>query len=474
MDWEKAISRLGSGIDFSRIPKAVAERLRNESSIGVACSGGADSVFALLLVYLFLEKESDSGKLSVLHFDHALRGEESEGDALFVRTLADSLGIPFLDARAEWPDASGRVSEAMAREARLDFFERVCKRAAGKSYIVTGHHADDVVETVLMRLSRGAGLRGLCVPRELSEARGGLVFLRPILDWGRDEVRAQLAASGVPWREDSTNFSDGNYRARLRKSAITSWEEAADRPIRPGVCRSRRLLEEDAEALESWAEVLWRELWSERERALGRKGLAALPVAMQRRVLSRLPGSPGASLLEEALNLLASGSEGIVEARRGLFYKFGEKWVGLVERDDRSRLDWDAFVLPMGTVAYLPDGARVSASWVRDDGSMAEKLGSGRNNDGKLVYLSPVGNSLEGLWVRLRQPGDAFKPHGKSSPKKLKDLFIERKIERRERDRLPVFFEDMSGIVWVPGLPPNADCLLSAGAEAALRLTYDR
>jgi len=477
LDWGKAASRLESRIDFSRIPKIVAARLRSEPRVYVACSGGADSVFALLLVYLFRSKENAGGELSVLHYNHALRAEESDGDAGFVRELTESLRIPFLDAKAKWSADAGKVSESMAREARLGFFREASAASENaKACIATGHHADDVVETILMRLSRGAGLQGLCVPRELSEAGAGLVFIRPALDFGRDEIQRALSSSGVPWREDSTNASDGNYRARLRRAAVPAWEAAADRAVRPGVGRSRRLLEEDADALEIWADEAWEELWSAKEQGLSRSGLLAYPVALRRRLLARLPGGGGvaAPVVEEVLQVLEGGGGSVLEARRGVFYKVCRNWVRLVENAPREPLAWEPFALPEGAIAYLPDGARVGCRWVEIDRAFAEKLSSGGNENGKSVYLVPGGNSLGDVTVRLRRPGDAFKPHGKSSQKKLKDLFIERKIERRERDALPVFVSEGIGILWVPGLPPNADCILPLGSETALRLTYER
>ncbi len=456
----------------------MAAQLDSAELLYVACSGGADSVFALLLLRRYFEEKGRRGVLRVLHFDHDLRLEASAADAVFVGEMSAALGIPFLDAKADWTGRGGKISEASAREARLAFF----KKATGCSrqrpvLIATGHHADDVVETLLMRLSRGAGLLGLSAPREVSDAGSGLVFVRPILDWGRSEICNALEQAGVPWREDETNASDQNYRARLRKRAIPEWEAAADRPIRPGVGRSRRLLAEDAAAMDYCVDSFWASSWDDAEQVLRRDAVEGLPLGIRRRFLTRLSGGAevNADAMELALAALESGELLKLEIEKGLFFEFSANSLSLKRVDlEKGGSAWGAFRLPLGSVAYLPDGARVSCELVQMDESIREKVISGSNDDGRIVYLDASRNSRPRLLVRTRAMGDAFKPLGKSSPKKLKNLFIDRKIDRIERDRLPVFVCEESGILWVPGIPPNADRKLGFGSETALRLTYEK
>ncbi len=478
MDWVEAALRLESRIDLSRIPRSVASKLEYLDSLYVACSGGADSVFALLFLKAYLRKRAKSTDLRVLHFDHALRSEASAADAAFVKELCSALRIPVMDARASWASDAGKVNEATARDARLAFFRKASRATAGApALIATGHHADDVVETILMRLSRGAGLQGLCVPREISEPGEGLVFLRPVLDWSRDEIRIALKDSGVPWREDETNVSDANYRSRLRKETIPAWERAADRPVRPGAGRSRRMLAEDSDALEFAAKSFWASCWDESEQAIRRADFEVLPPAFQRRLILMLPGGAAVSsdAIEVALTAVMNGEILKLEVERGLFYEFSRDWLRFNRSDSLGDfIDWPEFQLPSGCVAYLPTGEKLSCNQVVLDETLREKVISGSNDDQQIVYLSGAGNPDLRVVVRKRAPGDAFKPLGKSSPKKLKNLFIDRKIDRNVRDRLPIFVSEKSGILWVPGLPPNSDMKLGFGSEAALRLTYER
>ncbi|MDQ8185234.1 tRNA lysidine(34) synthetase TilS [Pelagicoccus sp. SDUM812002] len=477
MDWEEAARRLESRIDLSRFPRGVGVKLDALERLYVACSGGADSVFALLLLRFYLRDQEWGGRLSVLHFDHDLRKEESAADATFVKELCSALNIPFLHAKANWVDGIENVNEALAREARLSFFRATTgSNDEVAAYIVTGHHGDDVVESILMRLSRGAGVRGICAPREISEAGGGLFFLRPLLDWGREEIKDTLRAAKVPWREDQSNSSDANYRARLRKLAVPSWQRAADRPLLASVGSSRRLLEEDSDALDYAARFFWSQCWEESESALRRPGLKALPVGLQRRVLALLPGGDAVSsdAMSVALNAIETGEKLKLEVGTGFFYEFTENWLSLRKEGSWEAATWLPFCLPLGARAYLPDGARLSFEQVTMSEELQEKVRSGGNDDTRIVYLDAGGNSCGRVQVRTRAPGDAFKPLGKSSPKKLKNLFIDRKIDRKDRDCLPVFVSEKFGILWVPGFPPIADKKLGFNCETALRLTYDR
>ncbi|EDY83427.1 hypothetical protein VDG1235_3054 [Verrucomicrobiia bacterium DG1235] len=478
MDWEEAARRLEPGIDFSRIPRSVRGRLDSVESLYVACSGGADSVFALMLVFLYLKNSDRLGSLRVLHFNHGLRGDASDGDAEFAKELCDGLSIPFLDAKADWAVALDKVTEAIGREARLGFFRKATgASAATPAWVVTGHHADDVAETMLMRLSRGSGLEGLTAPREVSKAGGGIHFLRPLLGFTRKEIQSTLEGCGISWREDATNDSDRNYRARLRKSVIPSWDLAADRPARLGVSRSRSLLAEDAEALDAWTDRVWESAWDQDLGALATTEVATVPVALQRRVLHRLVGGVelGAKAIEACLEALAGGTRLKIEISAGVFLEFSESTIQCVrESSGMSGGAWGAFRLPLGSVAYLPDGARLAFEQISEDQSLFSKVLAGGNDDGKSAYLNDLGNTCAAVTVRRRQAGDAFKPLGKSSHKKLKTMFIDRKIDREERDRLPVFVWEGEGIVWVPGLPPSGDRRLGSRCESALRLTYER
>jgi tRNA(Ile)-lysidine synthase len=139
-------------------------------------------------------------------FQHRLRGAAADGDEAFCRELCAALGAELRVGAAEWAPGSD-VSEAQAREARFAFFERAM-RESGARALWLGHHRDDVVETMLLRLSRGSGARGLAAPRPVQRMADGTVRLRPLLAVPKAEIVAALRAAGVPWCEDATNHGE--------------------------------------------------------------------------------------------------------------------------------------------------------------------------------------------------------------------------------------------------------------------------
>src|SRR5260370_38980576 len=203
---------------FARLKKR--EMLRPGDRLGVAVSGGADSV-ALLLLLLDLRKKLGI-VLSVVHFNHKLRGKASDADEAFVAKLAAKHGLDFHSASVyvakKAKDERANLEDA-ARRGRDDYFRSLvesgtCTRIAG------AHTADDQAETVLAHLLRGTGLAGLCGIHPV--ARPGI---RPLLSVRRGELRRFLRAKKQTWREDATNRDTKRMRARIRKKLLPLLEK---------------------------------------------------------------------------------------------------------------------------------------------------------------------------------------------------------------------------------------------------------
>ena len=180
----------------------------------VAVSGGADSV-ALLCA---LAAAPPPGGLVVAHLNHRLRGADADADAAFVGGL-----LPDLPHRIETVDvqaaAAGDNLEATARRVRYDFLAEVA-RSTGAGWVATGHTADDQAETVLHRLIRGTGLRGLRGIAASRELAPGIRLVRPLLTVSRQAVIEYLRAVGQPWREDETNQDPAFTRNRIRHELL--------------------------------------------------------------------------------------------------------------------------------------------------------------------------------------------------------------------------------------------------------------
>ncbi|MBO0697358.1 MAG: tRNA lysidine(34) synthetase TilS [Zavarzinella sp.] len=214
------MSHSGSAADprvtFPAAVRANLDRLRSSASGPgvVAVSGGADSV-ALLRA---LADDPPVSDLVIAHLNHRLRGAESDADAAFVAGLFPNLPhwSESIDVAAA---ARGDNLEDTARRVRYDFFARVA-REGGAGWVATAHTLDDQAETVLHRLIRGTGLRGLRGIAECRELAPGVRLLRPLLTLSRADVIAYLRALGQPWREDATNRDPAFTRNRIRHELL--------------------------------------------------------------------------------------------------------------------------------------------------------------------------------------------------------------------------------------------------------------
>jgi tRNA(Ile)-lysidine synthase len=173
------------------------------------------------------------------------------------------------------------------REARLDFFRNLpLEWAATRRFVVLGHHLNDVLETQVMRLTRGASSDGLAAPRPVSFHRGDITLLRPLLDWPKEEILVALQRLNVPWREDASNTQGLFFRNRVRNSVIPALEKASPGKPLEGSRLTRKWLEEDADAIAAWVDCLYPD-FPTAGTPLDLDRLSGKPKALWRRVLRR-------------------------------------------------------------------------------------------------------------------------------------------------------------------------------------------
>jgi len=221
--------------------------IRAGERVGIAVSGGADSV-ALLRAMLELREELGV-VLSVVHFNHGIRGAEGDADAEFVARLAREHKLQLHQARGDVPFFAKKWklgTEAAARRLRYDLFRAVLAEGSA-SKIATAHTRDDQAETVLLRVLRGAGTRGTAGIHPVLKIENGAI-IRPMLETSRSEVEAYLKSIGQDWREDSTNADVAYSRNRVRHELLPLLERNYNPNIREvlseaaEVARRRRVL----------------------------------------------------------------------------------------------------------------------------------------------------------------------------------------------------------------------------------------
>ena len=202
----------------------VNNRILPSGRIGLAVSGGSDSVALAFLLTKGGQKKNAAKRFVILHIDHGLRPESKE-EYRFVRTLAKRLGIPFKGTHAKVVKRRGESLEMAARRVRLSFFAK-CMRDLKLDAIATGHHMDDVAETFLMKLRRIS----LCGIREKSEVNG-IRFVRPLLGCRDAELKAYLRKYGEEWQEDASNNDVSIERNRIRHEVIPFLEKTLDQHL---------------------------------------------------------------------------------------------------------------------------------------------------------------------------------------------------------------------------------------------------
>ena len=262
---------------------ASIERFRNDldalvapgEKVGVAVSGGPDSLALLLLAAAVRP-----GQVEAATVDHRLR-RESRAEAEFVAQIAGRLGVPHTIRTAEWEEKPQSALQERARHMRYSLLGGWA-REQGLAALLTAHHLDDRAETLLMRLARGAGVRGLAGMRRVARVPGiDLPLVRPLLGWRHSELEAVCAAAGLDPVRDLSNEDEGFERVRVRRAlAENGW-------LDPEALASSAAHLADADAALDWAaDVEWRRAVAAEDREIVYKPVDA-PAEIRRRIVRR-------------------------------------------------------------------------------------------------------------------------------------------------------------------------------------------
>lgn len=432
----------------------------------IAFSGGADSLALLILVLAHWPGMRSS--LVALHFNHRLRGEASDADERFCREVCAALGVSL--RVGQWENARADAGETEAREARQRFFANAME-SVGAKILWTGHHRDDVAETLLMRIARGSSSAGLAAPRPVQQRRDGRCFLRPLIAISRQEIEDALRAAKLTWREDATNAGRDFFRNRVRHDVLPALKKAAENDALAGVALTRELLDEDDAALETWLAELMPDGSGATDTSLDLRPLVGRPRALWRRALRRW--TPLTELaragFEDVLALClrgygrANAGDGWVEMCEGVLY-FQSATDG-----DESSTAWAAVSLVVGGRLFLPDGGRLTAQSISL--KEARELIAARAIDVDREAL--VATNARELRVRRKRVGDRYHPLGAPGSAKLQDLFVNRKIPVSQRQIWPLVCEPDEKIVWIPGFPPAEGSKITDTSVTVVRLTYE-
>jgi tRNA(Ile)-lysidine synthase len=435
--------------------------------VGVAVSGGPDSV---LLLHFMRDSAPEFGiTLSVVHFNHHLRGAESDADERFVRNLADTIGIAYFCGQADVARVARekrRNLEATARELRYRFFFSLVDQGR-LEMVVTAHTANDQAETVLLRLLRGAGTRGLSGIYPLLEGR----VARPFLDLTRAEIMREIEARHLEHRLDSSNLDSRLRRNKVRRDLLPLLE----REFNPAIIRLLKDHADRARDEEAFLEQQARERsrpWRLREgveEKISVRALKGFALAIQRRVLRQMvqsahPGSRGLAYahIEELLRFAGGAQSGrSLLLPDGVVARRDFDWLVLGSQPVSAEHGEYAYPVQVpGEITVPALGATFSLKIVELPRASEE-------------YNQIAGSAMDAeklpcrLLLRNWRAGDRFWPVGSRKLGKLKEFFRQRKIPRSQRKLWPVL-ECAEQIVWVRGFPPAAPVAATSASRTVL------
>ena len=430
--------------------------IEENDHILVGFSGGADSV-CLLLVLKSLRREMHF-KVTAVHVEHGIRGEESLRDAAFARQFCEREQIEFVSYSVDVPRAAGEAHQTLeeaARRLRYECFYKACERL-GADKIAVAHHGDDCAETMLFHLSRGTGIRGLCGIVPVRDR-----IIRPLLCVTRAEIEAYLRECGQTYCTDSTNFDTSYARNRIRGKILPQMKEINPKTV-PHMVRTAGELKELSDFLEESAGeagkagVLYSYEGDQvREIRIRRKEFLQIHPVLQKVLLHQLLGKAAGSRKDITAQHIG--------AVRELFFTQVGKVISLPYHLEAEK-EYDAVLIRSGNFGRKPREADAAEPgtvllpgetvWVNGMQIHAEILAFDGNYEKipqksytKWFDYDKIKNTV---LLRKRRPGDFLQVNASGGHKKLKDLLIDAKVPRAERDKV-LLVADASHVIWVVG-----------------------
>jgi tRNA(Ile)-lysidine synthase len=430
--------------------------LAPDDLILTAVSGGPDSVALLYAMH------RAGRRIAAAHLNHRLRGAESDRDESFVRRLCDELGIELIVEQVALGRDSSNLEER-ARHARYDFLDRAANRLDAR-YIALGHQADDQAETIMLRMLRGAGIAGLSAMAERGPGR----LIRPLLKLRSCNLAGYLEAIGAQFVSDSTNRSPRHLRNRVRIDLLPTIEHS----YAPGF--SRRLVEFGAEvrAVDDFlTAAAQRELT---DRLTGDKLLdlssfqslhPALAAATLRKFISNRIGTlrrVDRSHLQALMRLCLEGPPNGRVDLPGKWCAIREYETLAIARSERAIVQRYAMTLALNGRTEIEQSGFIfeAAIGAADAAPMP---------DDPYQALFDADRVAGPVVARNALPGDRIAPLGMTGSRKIKEVFIDRKLPPRLRARYPLIALD-GQVAWIPGLVRSRLALLHSETQKVLRL----
>ena len=447
-------------VDYAMLKRVQAfierhELLKENSTIVIGVSGGPDSL--ALLHVLWSIHHPKNLKLIVAHVDHMFRGKQSEKDLLYVDKYCQSLGVVFeakqINVR-NYQKTYQLSSQVAARNCRYQFFEQIMVKYHA-DYLALGHHGDDQIETVLMRLVRGStslGYAGIQAIRSFGTGR----IIRPFLSVSKREIEQYCEQNKLNPRIDPSNEKDDYTRNRFRHH-ILPFLKQENSQVHERIQHFSELITEDEcylkeLTIEKMNKVIKKK--DEAQLSFYRKRFLSMPKPLQRRGIQlilnylypEIPPSLSTVHIDNLLSLLKNEHpSGMLHFPNGLriVRSYDECILTFGEEEAQSY----RFTLDIPGHTYFSNGSEIiSEIW----GCYPDGM------DGNDVFIIDPDLISLPLYVRSREIGDKVSLKGMNGTKKVKDIFIDNKIPLHERQVFPLIEDNDGRIIWLPGLKKSS------------------
>jgi tRNA(Ile)-lysidine synthase len=440
--------------------------LEKGERVVVALSGGPDST-ALLAALAQIAQKLDLS-LVVAHFNHGLRGVESDEDEKFCRVLSDKMGLSFVFGKMDQKKRKKGISpEDFYRRQRYDFLNQTAEDYQAQK-IALGHNLQDQAETVLLNILRGSGLEGL---KGFLPMRDGK-FIRPLMEMSRREIISFLNEAGIPYRQDSSNENKKYLRNQIRSELIPYLKEKFNPKIEENLAQMAEILRLEDEFIRQHVDEVLKSSFIQKQQnriLLKIAYISKLPSAIRLRLFKTIleslnPAKNGFSFIHiKSLDNLAQKCETGKRIDLPLGIEVRREYEDLIieaKKADSKRIEYEYIMNIPGAVYFKERNITIRSELMTKENVDF----SGKN----AVYLD-LDKIQQPLIIRNRKNGDWFQPLGMQGQQKIKSLFIDHKIPRLKRDEIMLLVDNIS-VIWIENMHLNDRVKITAGTKNVLKL----
>mgnify|MGYP000852373627 FL=1 len=444
--------------------------IEDKDNIVVGVSGGPDSM-TLLYVLLDIKKEIHMN-IYVAHVNHGVRGKEADEDEEYVRKISKSLGLPFYSKRIDmegYAKENKLSSEEAGRKLRYEFFREILSSVGGGK-IAVAHNKNDQAETLLMRFLRGTGIDGL---KGMEYKKGDII--RPLLDISRKEIEAYVSERHIQTRLDKTNLEPIYNRNKIRLELIPYIEKNFNPNIIETLSRTSKVMMLDSSFLEDYSWKIYYEIVKVQnessiilDKGLFLKQDKSIMQRVIRNSILKINGSLQGFTerhISDIVNLFKDNTTGkSIDLLNGIVAKTSYDRL-IIEKGQNVEKKSLNYKLNIGGTTNIEEFNLSLETTVLP----IEKFKINFNN--RFIKYFDYDKIEGNLFVRNRLKGDKFVPFGMKGKKKLKDLFIDEKVPKEDRDTIPLI-ADEENIIWVVGFRTSELYKITASTKNVLAIKY--